>query len=338
MCGMDKEKTMLQENLVCQYCNKSFERVHKTGLPQKYCYECKYRNCLVCGKKFKRTNQQILNPAWGNYCSIKCSVDYKPHRFKKNGYWCVKAKDHPKAYEKDYYYEHILVMEKHLDRHMGEGEVVHHKDGNKLNNALSNLEVKTRSEHSLHHFPKVSYSEDIGIDHKKHAKFSRNNLHTSSKKREHDELTYNPNNIMANSDGYVSVARKMMSEILGRPLKSHEIVFHKNRDSFDNRPENLVLFHRKKQSYKKPLVKKNRIKGWKVDKKNGYVSIWNPQHPMAAKSGYVLEHRLIMSEHLGRLLNKNEFVHHINGNRADNRVDNLELVSAKEHIQRHLRH
>lgn len=58
---------------------------------------------------------------------------------------------------------------------------------------------------------------------------------------------------------------------------------------------------------------------------NGYVCFSDRSHHCSDKNGRVLEHRAVMSEKLGRPLLPGENVHHINGNRADNDPDNLEL-------------
>ena len=47
-------------------------------------------------------------------------------------------------------------------------------------------------------------------------------------------------------------------------------------------------------------------------------------------------HRYMMEQHLGRRLSTNEIVHHINGDIKDNRLDNLEVMTRRQHAQHHL--
>lgn len=66
----------------------------------------------------------------------------------------------------------------------------------------------------------------------------------------------------------------------------------------------------------------------------GYVLLRKPDHPGAHK-GYVLEHRWVMEQVLGRPLRPDEPVHHLNHVRTDNRPENLAVLSQHEHGKQH---
>jgi hypothetical protein len=75
-------------------------------------------------------------------------------------------------------------------------------------------------------------------------------------------------------------------------------------------------------------------KGGRTIDKHGYVLLKTYNHPFANSGGYVREHRLVMEEHLKRYLLPNEVVHHLDGNKENNALENLELFQSNaEHLR-----
>lgn len=72
-------------------------------------------------------------------------------------------------------------------------------------------------------------------------------------------------------------------------------------------------------------VRSHRWKGGVRCSSDGYTEIYSPDHPHANARKVVLEHRLVIEEHIGRYLTPVETVHHKNGIKYDNRIENLEL-------------
>lgn len=79
----------------------------------------------------------------------------------------------------------------------------------------------------------------------------------------------------------------------------------------------------------------NRWKGGKTIDVHNYVKLYKPDFYGASKNGYVFEHRYKIIKKLKRNLRKNEIIHHIDGNRQNNKLSNLLVLTKSKHISLH---
>lgn len=95
--------------------------------------------------------------------------------------------------------------------------------------------------------------------------------------------------------------------------------------------------HIKNRSVSQSGVNNGKWKGGKTFDKDGYVLILCKNHPFSINKRYIREHRLVMEKNIGRHLLPEEVVHHINGIKNDNRIENLELFAndIEHHKVRH---
>lgn len=143
--------------LICQQCRKAFSSDDRK---RKFCSQVCFRAfqaprpCLVPGC----TTLVITNKGGARGF---CCLHYR--RWHRHGDPLVLANDGTgfvseagylmKSRRGKAYREHRDVMEKHLGRPLLTIEIVHHRNGDKLDNRLENLELMTRSQHALHHRP-----------------------------------------------------------------------------------------------------------------------------------------------------------------------------------------
>lgn len=146
---------------ICKLCGKNFmtypSEINK-GKGKNCSRRCadiskrtkKKKNCKNCGKFFIARGTQLAI-GQGVFCSHSCKFTGKWNsnwvggRVKSNGY--VAVRDGKNKYK----YEHRLIIEKLIRRKLKSDEVVHHKNHNKLDNRISNLQVMTMADHARHH-------------------------------------------------------------------------------------------------------------------------------------------------------------------------------------------
>lgn len=141
--------------------------------------------CDWCGKLFHRS-KKWMEQNKNNFCSYKCSYEFKKINFRgannhqyglrgklnptwksdekisNYGYKMIRVLEHPFCNCDGFVFEHRLIAEKYLlndensieidgEKYLKKEYIVHHKDKNRLNNNIENLEVMKKSEHSSRH-------------------------------------------------------------------------------------------------------------------------------------------------------------------------------------------
>ena len=112
----------------------------------------KPKKCKSCKKLFYR-GRDVTEFRARKFCSQTCSRNWhtgKNHYNWRRGF-CLNE-GYKRSYSHSRRYVHRLEIEKFLGRKLLSSEIVHHKDGNKLNNKINNLQILSRSEHAkIHH-------------------------------------------------------------------------------------------------------------------------------------------------------------------------------------------
>ena len=133
-------------NIICR-CGKEFKTYpSKVALGRgKFCSkDCAKETLFGHGQKMGKQFEKGKQHPWHTHRSIN-----------QSGYIEIYSPNHPFKTKRGYVKEHRLVMEGHIGRYLGKGEEVHHRNENKQDNRIENLELLSHHQHFNLHGPLV---------------------------------------------------------------------------------------------------------------------------------------------------------------------------------------
>ena len=133
--------------------------------------------CDTCGKKVKKSKTHFLRSE-KHFCSLECRDDlfsgnnspqWRGGITVKDNYILihkskVEEKYQPMADQRGYIKQHRYVLAKKLGRNLSENEIVHHINKNTKDNAIGNLKLMTRSEHTKYHLKERGNEYSKGVN------------------------------------------------------------------------------------------------------------------------------------------------------------------------------
>lgn len=134
--------TSMKKIFVCNICSANFTSAHP-GRNPKYCSSRCYGDSKLGVSTWNKGTKGVMKPNSG---SFKYGKNHRLWTGKNTHYYVVPISKRGKSR-----HIHRDLMEKHLGRKLAFNEVVHHIDHNKHNNAIENLKLMTRSEHTTYH-------------------------------------------------------------------------------------------------------------------------------------------------------------------------------------------
>ena len=145
----------------CQRCETTFTAPPSRDGRKRYCSkQCSYAakrkaspiaTCLGCGRTFRQNRPSRQARFCSKACASRHTAKTRPttkgRYVTSKGYVAIYQPNHPNTSKGGYMMEHRLTMEAQIGRYLMSNEIVHHRDGNRQNNALSNLDLMFKDAH-----------------------------------------------------------------------------------------------------------------------------------------------------------------------------------------------